>query len=279
MVYFLLVFLACVMPAVAAADDHEPAEGVPAPSVARADEWVTFEQARDQRAQRAERTFYPLGLGLQAALGGAFAIAGDEPMSGRTRALFGVSSALAAGAMFPTFAVRDRNARRAWFAVGSAAFSVGFGAGLFSLSRDEDGDRTPYAEDALPWMGVAAMVQGLALLPIGFIAGPPDEEAFAAHVHLPPETRIANAARLLEKIDRYEQHLTAVVLLSNVLAAGVLGAGAVVEQNREDRKMLGFVAIAPIASALLVLPRLFVRPRLARFMLGQPATRLPLNPF
>ena len=200
-------------------------------------------------------------------------------MSGRTRAFFGVSSALAAGAMFPSFAVRNRDARRAWFAVGSAAFSAGFGAGLFSLSRDEHGDVTPTAQGALPWMGVAAMIQGLALLPIGFIDGPPDDEEFVAHAHLPREARMANAARLLAKIDRYEQHLTAVVLLSNVLAASVLGAGAVVEQDRQDRRALGFVSIAPIASALLAIPRLFVRPRLSRFTFGQPAVRLPMNPF
>lgn len=270
--FVCLVMLVCPAMALAQATPHE------ATAASRADAWVAFERARDQRAQRAERVTYPLLLGLAAATGTTLSLLDGESVSGRTRGLFAASGALAAGAMVPTIALRDRNARRRWFGLGSTAFSLGFGAALISVGHDEqEADRE---DGVVPrWAGIAAIVQGLALLPMALIPGLPEARDYEAHAALPAEARLESAARLLAKIDRYEQRLVGIAVIANVLAAGALGIGAIQAGARDDRRALGFIALAPIASALLGLPRLFVRPRLERLMHGEAPDRLPLNPW
>ena len=244
----------------------------------RADAWVAFEQERDVRTQRGERVFFPLALAAQAGVGIAIASLAEEGTSKRSRALFGAGGGLAAAAMLPTMLASSRDARRAWFGVGSTAFALGLGAGLISLENDQSKRDEDPSHGAGNWLGAAVIVQALGVVPSMFIPGWPSEQDYAAYAMLPAEARPDAAARLLMQIDRYEQRVTAYLLLSNILSAGVLGAGAVVNDDKQERQTLGFWSLVPLGTALLIaVPRLFVASRNERFSLGQSPTRLGFN--
>jgi hypothetical protein len=245
--------------------------------VARADAWVAFEKDRDVRTQRGERVFFPLALALSAGFAGALAAVVDDA-STRSRALLGVSAGLSAAAMLPTMLASSRDARRAWFGIGSTAFALGLGASLVSLEDDHNKRERDPSHGAGNWIGAAVAVQGLAMLPVGLIPGWPSENDYAAYTMLPPEARPDAAARLLLQIDRYEQQVTAWLVLSNIVSAAVLGMGAIVNDDKQERQALGYVAIAPLATALLIgVPRLFVASRNERLSLGQGPSRLGFN--
>jgi hypothetical protein len=243
----------------------------------RADAWVAFEQQRDVRTQRGERVFFPLSLALQAGFGAALAVVTDDA-STRSRVLLGASGGLAAAALLPSMLASSRDARRAWFGVGSAAFAVGLGASLISLENDHSKRENNPSHGAENYVGAAVAVQGLAMLPVGLIPGWPSDKDYEAYSMLPPEARPDAAARLLLQIDRYEQRVTAWLVLSNILSAGVLGVGAIVNDDKQERQALGLVSIVPLATSLLVaVPRLFVASRIERFSLGQGPARLGFN--
>lgn len=254
-----------------------PSTTVSEAKLARGDAWVAFEQERDVRTQRGERVFFPLSLALQAGFAGALAGVIDDA-STRSRVLLGATAGLSALSMLPTMLSSSRDARRAWFGIGSAAFALGLGASLVSLEDDHSKREKDPSHGAENWIGAATAVQGLAMLPVGLIPGWPSENDYAAYRMLPPEARPDAAARLLLQIDRYEQKVTAWLVLSNILSAGVLGMGAIVNDDKQERQALGYVAIIPLATALLVaVPRLFVASRNERFSLGQGPSRLGFN--
>lgn len=243
----------------------------------RADAWVAFELERDVLTQRGERWFFPLSLALQAGFAGALAGTVDD-VSTRSRVLLGATAGLSALSMLPTMLSSSRDARRAWFGIGSTAFALGLGASLVSIEDDHGKNDKDPSHGAGNWIGAAAAVQGLAMLPVGLIPGWPSENDYAAYRMLPAEARPDAAARLLLQIDRYEQKVTAWLVLSNILSAGVLGMGAIVNDDKQERQTLGYVAILPLATALLVaVPRLFVASRNERLALGQGPTRLGFN--
>jgi hypothetical protein len=267
-----------VAPTPAAAPVSAPSAVVSDPRVERANAWVTFEQERDVRTQRGERLFFPLSLALQAGFGVAIASLPDDGISTRSRALLGVGGGLAAAAMLPTMLASSRDARRVWFGLGSTAFALGLGAGLISVENDHSKSDTDPSHGAGNWLGAAVIVQALGVLPCMFIPGWPSENDYAAYAMLPAEARPDAAARLLMQIDRYEQRVTAYLILSNILSAGVLGAGAVVNDDKQERQTLGLWSLLPLGTALLIaVPRLFVASRNERFSLGQGPSRLGFN--
>lgn len=240
------------------------------------DAWVTFEQQRDQRTQRGERVFFPLSLALQTGVGVGLAVVADDA-SVRSRALLGVSGGLAAAALLPTIISGSRDARRAWFGIGSAAFTLGLGVSLLSLASDHENNEDNPSHGAERYMGAAVALQGLALLPIGLMRGFPDSADYEAYFKLPLEARPDAAARLLMQIDRYEQRVTGAIVLSNIVMLAVLGLGAVVNSDREERQALGAVAVAPLVTSLLTVPRMFIASRNERFTRGQAPSRLGFN--
>jgi hypothetical protein len=254
--------------------------GVPAVAderLTQADAWVRFERERDVRTMRGERVFFPLSLVLQAGFGSALAVVTDDT-SKRTRALFGASGGLAAAALLPAILSSSRDARRAWFGIGSAAFAVGLGASLISLENDHAKRENDPSHGAEKWIGAAVAVQGLAMLPVGLMPGFPDAKDYEAYALLPPEARPDAAGRLLLQIDRYEQRVTGALILSNLLAVTLLGVGAITNDDQQERQALGVVALAPLATALfMAVPRLFVASRNERFTLGEGPSRLGFN--
>lgn len=233
-----------------------------------ADSWVAFEGERDRRTRTAEKVFFPLALGLQAALGAAYAV-GAEDVSDTSRIIAGTTAGLALASMVPTILSRTRGGRRGWFSAGSALFA--FGAGATIITADSD-DR------AARWAGASVAVQGLALLPLALIPGFPDEEDYQSYLSLPESQRPAAAARLLARVDRFEQRVTAISIVSALVGAAVLATGALTSDDKEQARTLAGLSLIPLGTMLVVFaPRLFVRSRVDRYGVGDAPTKLPFN--
>jgi hypothetical protein len=242
-----------------------------AQQLAHADAWVAFEGQRDQRTRTAERVFFPMMLGIEGALAAAYA-AGATDVSDASRVIAGVTAGLTLGAMVPTILAKSRAARRGWFAGGAALFSLGAAATLITAPGKNESDHSAR------WAGASVAVQGLVMLPIGFIAGFPEESDYEAYKLLPPAERPAAAARLIARVDRFEQRAAAVALWSMLASAVVLGVGAAVANDRDQARVLGGLTLAPVLTALSVIaPRLLQRSRLDRFNFGEAPRKLPLN--
>lgn len=239
--------------------------------LALADAWVAFETNRDQRTRSAERVAYPLLLGVEAALAGAYAV-GVTDVTDASRILAGVTAGVTVGAMIPTILARSRGARRAWFAGGAALFSVGAGATLIAAEGKGESDHSAR------WAGASIAVQGLMMLPVGFIPGFPEESDYEAYKSLPASERPAAAARLLARIDRFEQRAAAIAIGSMLASAVVLGVGAALAEDRDQARVCGGLTLAPVLTMLTLLaPRLLVRSRLDRYGFGEAPRKLPLN--
>ncbi|HEY6878439.1 MAG TPA: hypothetical protein VI299_10500 [Polyangiales bacterium] len=236
-----------------------------------ADSWIAFETSRDQRTRSAERAFYPLVLGVEAALAGAYA-AGVTDVTDASRILAGVTAGVTLGAMVPTLLTKSRGARRAWFAGGAALFSAGAGATLIAAQGKGESDHSAR------WAGASIAVQGLMMLPVGFIPGFPDEADYEAYRALPSSERPEAAARLLARIDRFEQRAVAIAIGSMLASAVVLGVGAGFAEDRDQARTCGGLTLVPVLSMLTALaPRLLVRSRLDRYGFGEAPRKLPLN--
>jgi hypothetical protein len=254
----------------AASEDTRAMHAYFAQQLQHADGWVEFEAKRDERTRAAERVFFPMALGMEGALAAAYA-AGASDVTDTSRILAGVTAGLTVAAMVPTILAKSRSGKRAWFAAGAAAFSLGAGATL--IAAPEAG-----SDDSARWAGASIAVQGLLMLPVGFIPGFPEEHEYEAYRKLPASERPAAAAKLLARIDRFEQRTAAIAIWSTLASAVVLGVGAAVSEDREQARVLGGLTLAPVVSALaLFAPRLLVRSRLDRFAFGEAPRRLPLN--
>lgn len=238
--------------------------------VRRADAWIAFEGERDRRTRAAERAFYPLTLGLEAALAGAYAGVA-EGVTSTSRVIAGVTAGVTLAAAVPTLLTRDRQKQRAWFATGASLFSIGAGVTL-ALAPEQRAD-----EHTARWLGASVALQGLAFLPFALIPGFPDEREYQSYLQLPESERADAAARILARIDRFEQRAAAITMTSALLGALVLSAGAVTADNRRDARSLAGLTLAPLGAILLLAPRLFVRGRLDRFSVGDAPTKLPFN--
>ncbi len=235
-----------------------------------ADAWVAFEGKRDERTRAAERAFYPMLLGIEGALGLAYA-AGATGVTDASKVVAGVTGGLTLAAMVPTLLSKSRPGRRAWFAGGAALFAVGAGATLIAAPHKDD-------DKSARWAGASLAVQGLLMLPVGFIPGFPEASEYEAYARLPASERPAAAAKLLARVDRFEQRAAAIGLISSLASALVLGVGAALSDDRDQARVLGGLTMAPVISALaLFAPRLLVRSRLDRFAFGEAPRRLPLN--
>lgn len=235
-----------------------------------ADAWVAFETQRDQRTRSAERVFFPLALGVEGALAAAYAV-GASDVTDTSKILAGVTAGVTLAAMVPTIIAKSRGGRRAWFAAGAAAFSLGAGATLMTAPHDSD-------DKSARWAGASLAVQGLLMLPVGFIQGFPEQEDYEAYHRLSPSERPQAAAKLLARIDRFEQRAAAIAIWSMLASAVVLGVGAAVQDDGDQARVLGGLTLVPVVSALaLFAPRLLVRTRLDRFSFGEAPRRLPLN--
>jgi len=249
----------------------------PETKLAQSDAWVAFERERDIRTVRGEKVFFPLALLAQAGFGAALAVVADD-VSTRTRTLLGVSGGLSAATLLPYLLSSSRDGKRAWFGVGSTAFAVALGASLISLEDDHKNREDDPSHGAQNWIGTAIAVQGLAMLPIGLMPGWPSDKDYEAYAMLPPEARPDAANRILLQIDRYEQRVTGAIILSNLLAMTILGVGAMVNDDKQERQAIGAVSLVPLATSLLIaVPRLFVASRNERFSLGQGPSRLGFN--
>lgn len=239
--------------------------------VRHADAWVAFEAERDSRTRPAERVFFPLVLGVESALGVAYAV-GSKDVPDTSRILAGTTAGLALAAALPSLLSRSRTARRAWFAAGNAVFSLGAGATIIT-AQDKDSHN-----HAARWVGSAVALQGLAFLPLALIPGFPDEADYEAYRLLPESERPDAAARLLARIDRFEQRATAISLFSALSGAIVMSVGAMVSDDREQSKTLAGLSLIPLGTIFALLaPRLFVRSRIDRYLEGEKPTKLPFN--
>jgi hypothetical protein len=237
-----------------------------------ADSWVAFEAERDRSTRTAERVFFPLALGLEAGLGIAYAVAAED-VSQTSRIVAGVTAGLALGAMVPTILSRSRSGRRGWFAAGGTAFAFGAGATIITAPENNGSD-----ERSARWVGASVALQGLALLPIGLIAGFPDEADYQAYLRLPESQRPDAAARLLARIDRFEQRVTAISLWGAVAGAVVLAVGALTANERDESRTLAGLSLVPLGTIVTMFaPRLLVRGRLDRYSGGERPTKLPFN--
>lgn len=237
-----------------------------------ADAWVAFEAERDARTRSAERVFFPLTLAIQAGLGAAYAFAAED-VTKTSRVIAGATAGLSLAAMVPTILTRSRTGRRAWFSAGAASFAFGAGA-TFITANNEGGD----AEFTGRWVGASVALQGLAFLPLALIPGFPEEEEYEAYKSLPAHERAEAAARLLARIDRFEQRVTAISVFSAVAGAAVLAAGALVSDDRDSSRTLAGLSLIPIGTLVAIFgPRLFVRNRSDRFAVGERPTKLPFN--
>jgi hypothetical protein len=249
----------------------EQAAAAPDRRAQLADAWVAFEAERDRRTRKAEQVFYPLMLGGEAALGIAFAV-GAKDVTNTSRVLAGVTAGLTLGAMVPTIVSRSRSGKRAWFTAGAALFALGAGATIATAADNDSRDRSAR------WAGASVALQGLALLPIALIPGFPEESEYEAYRRLPESERPAAAARILTRIDHFEQRVTAISLFGALSSAVVLAAGALVSDNHDQSRTLAGLSIIPIGTVLAVFaPRLFVRNRNDRYSVGEAPTKLPFN--
>jgi len=260
-----------VAEAPAAREDSEAARQLWTSRVRLADDWMSFEEQRDARTRAAERVFFPLALGLEAGLGIAYAVAAED-VSQRSRIVAGVTAGLALGAAVPALLSSSRTGRRAWFAAGAAAFAFGAGATIITAPKAGEDER------AARWTGASVALQGLAFLPLALIPGFPDEAEYQAYKRLPESERPDAAARILTRIDRFEQRATAISLLSALSGALVLAAGALSSNDRDQARTLAGLSLVPLGTMLIAFtPRLFVRSRLDRFSVGEKPVKLPFN--
>jgi hypothetical protein len=273
-----LLLAVCLSPwsARAEAQTPVPASAWQSTPAGKADAWVLFEQQRDRHTRRGEKIFYPLSLGLLAAAGTAFAVTSDVPTGARIA--WGVAGAASAAALLPTMLSVSRDSSRAWFTAGMSAFLVAAGTGLAIV----DAKANPEDEDSLResgcWIGASVALQGLALLPIGFIAGFPKQHDYDLYWKLPAEARPQAAARILRQIDRFEQRATAISLLSSLAGAVALSIGVLVVDNGDARKEVAAFSLAPLTGALLgVVPRPFAGSRLEHLATGEPPRRMAFN--
>jgi hypothetical protein len=237
-----------------------------------ADAWVAFEAERDARTRSAERVFFPLTLAVQAGLGAAYAFAAED-VTKTSRIIAGATAGLSLAAMVPSILTRSRTGRRAWFSAGAASFAFGAGA-TFITANNDGGD----GEFTGRWVGASVALQGLAFLPLALIPGFPEEEEYEAYKSLPAHERSAAAAKLLARIDRFEQRVTAISVFSAVAGAAVLAAGALVSDDRDSSRTLAGLSLIPIGTIVAMFgPRLFVRNRTDRFAVGDRPTKLPFN--
>jgi hypothetical protein len=253
--------------------DSEALRASLAAELKHADAWVAFEANRDGRTRKAEKVTFPLLLGIETALAVAYAATITEA-SDTSRVLAGATAGLTLAAMLPSVLASSRSSRRAWFTGGAAAFAVGAGATFLTAEGKQDDG----ADHNLRWVGASVAVQGLLLLPAGFIAGLPEESEYQAYALLPAAERPAAAARLITRVDRFEQRAAAIALFSTLAGAVVLGVGALASNNEDQARSLGGLTLVPVFTSLVAYaPRLFQRTRLDRFNFGEPPRKLPLN--
>ncbi|MET0284308.1 MAG: hypothetical protein ABW352_07550 [Polyangiales bacterium] len=254
----------------AATEDTRAMHAYFAQQLQLSDGWVEFEAKRDERTRAAERVFFPMALGIEGALAAAYA-AGASDVTDSSRIIAGVTAGVTVAAMVPTILAKSRSGKRAWFAAGAAVFSLGAGATLIAAPQDS-------SDKSARWAGASLAVQGLMMLPVGFIQGFPEESEYEAYRKLPDSERPAAAAKLLARVDRFEQRAAAIALWSTLASAVVLGVGAAVTEDGDQARVLGGLTLVPVVSALaLFAPRLLVRNRLDRFAFGEAPRRLPLN--
>jgi hypothetical protein len=260
-------------PAPSAPEASEALRASLAAELKHADAWVAFEAKRDGHTRKAEKVTFPLLLGIETALAVAYAATITEA-SDTSRVLAGVTAGLTLAAMVPTVLASSRSSRRAWLAGGAAVFAVGAGATLLTAEGKQDDG----ADHTARWGGASLAVQGLLMLPVGFIAGFPEESEYQAYALLPAAERPAAAARLITRVDRFEQRAAAIALFSTLASAVLLGVGALASNNEDQARSLGGLTLAPVFTSLVAYaPRLFQRTRLDRFNFGEPPRKLPLN--
>ncbi|MDB4971912.1 MAG: hypothetical protein JWN48_253 [Myxococcaceae bacterium] len=241
------------------------------------DAWVAFEQTRDKHTVRAERWLYPLLLGAEAVAGIALAVASSRDSRAASIAA-GIGGGLAGAALLPTMLSSSRSGARAWFGVGTTSFTLGLSAALVATDLQHRHDEADPSYERGRWLGPALALQGLVMLPIGLMPGLPTQQDYDAYWRLPPEARPLAAARILRKVDKFEQRSAALALLGSLASSIVLAAGVTRTQNHAARTELAAWSMIPLGTALLgIVPRMFMSSRTERFVIGEAPRRMALN--
>ena len=245
--------------------------------LARADAWIAFEQKRDVTTARAQRIFYPSALALQAGILGFATAAHGVPTSARIALVAGAG--LTAAAIIPTLASYSLDRQRLWFALGSAAAALGTGGGLIAADLAQRHDAHNASHGGGLWAGAAIGMQALlVLLPLALMDGFPDPSEYSSYARLPADQRPAEAARILRKLDRFEQFANGLSLLGAIAGSTVLAVGSArVADHGERRGMAALSGVMLGSSLLFSVPRLFGPSRLESFATGGPPARLGFN--
>lgn len=245
--------------------------------ISQADAWIGFEQQRDKKTARAERVFFPLSLALTGALLGGAAAAPGVPTAARIG--LGTSAGLAVASMLPTMLAPSRDGRLSWFAAANAVTSLGLGASIVALDLAERHDAHNPSHGGGRWAGAAIGMQALLLfVPIALMKGFPDDSEYEAYWKLSAEARPEAAARLLRRIDEFEEITTALTLMSTIAASTVLAVGSMRVDDHSERVSLGALSAGFLGTSLLfAVPRLFAGSRVDHYAVGGAPKRLGFN--
>jgi hypothetical protein len=237
-----------------------------------ADLWVARMKETRLRRQRLEHWAVPTLLGAAAVAGAGTALLPGLTTEGRIVA--GASAVIAAAAMFPPMFSKPENRAR-WFAVGGGLFAMAYGASGFVdtlVKRNHDCKGYCYNESWVGWAGSAFFVQGMTLIPMGFLPRGPTVAELSAYHQLPAGERPRAARRILARIDRDERKAQIVQLSINMVGATLFTAGAILmkDGNRSDRAILsGFAGFTIGTETITDIMRLCGKSRLERFSLGE----------